>query len=132
MCSLPVVSCVPGSSGNAPQRLCPGLEKSVGIILAEQRGRIIKAKRTACAKAQRLGKPGVFCKRGERDMGCVSLFKSAAEGGEWVGENRGGPQKRTQSFYSRLVFSLVGAELLMLITFLGHPLLHVLGSGMRL
>ena len=48
-----------------------------------------------------------------------------------MGEDRGGDTER-DSPYSHLVLSLGGAEVLMLITFLGRPLLHVLGSEMRL
>lgn len=48
-----------------------------------------------------------------------------------MGENRGGDREK-DSPYSQLVLSVGGGGVLMLITFLDHPLLHVLGSEMGL
>ena len=50
---------------------------------------------------------------------------------EGVGEDRGGDREK-ESPHCQPVLSLGGGGVLMLITFLGHPSLHILGSEMGL
>lgn len=62
---------------------------------------------------------------------CVSLRVCSRRRGVGGWGQRWGHRKRLCPD-GHLVFSLEGARVLMLISFLGHPLLHVWGSGMRL
>lgn len=48
-----------------------------------------------------------------------------------MGEDRGGDREK-ESPHCQPVLSLGGGGVLMLITFLGHPSLHILGSEMGL